>query len=91
MQLLGNFYNIMFQNTFVFFSQMLTIILLEKLVTYLRQMGYSQMALPALALADVISKDILKNEPLTTLVHLRLEGHRFSLHSTLVDVISLQK
>ena len=50
---------------------MLTIIFLEKLMTYLREMGYAHMALPVLAFADVIARDILKNEPLTTLIHLR--------------------
>ena len=56
---------------FFFLWQSLTLFYLEWLSEQLRQLGYNQLALPVLAMADVMARQMLKTEPLNNLIHLR--------------------
>ncbi len=51
--------------------QLLTVEALETLSRFLRELGYSHLALPVLALCDVVARGVLKNEQLGKLTHLR--------------------
>ncbi|XP_076434592.1 cilia- and flagella-associated protein 46-like isoform X2 [Babylonia areolata] len=50
---------------------MLTLFYLDSLTSQLKQVGYSHLTLPVLALQDVLSRSLLKNHSLHILVHLR--------------------
>lgn len=55
-----------------FFSpQMLTLFYLDNLVSCLRDIGYNHLTLPILAFEDLLSRDLLKSEPLNVLVHFK--------------------
>ena len=56
--------------------QMLTLHYLDNLTKQLRDLGYTHLTLPVLALEDVLSRSILKNHSLNVLVHVRY-GHHF--------------
>ncbi|XP_064631435.1 cilia- and flagella-associated protein 46-like isoform X3 [Lineus longissimus] len=49
----------------------LTFHYLEKLIGFLRDIGYNHLTLPVLAFAELLSRHVIKNRALNTLVHLR--------------------
>ena len=51
--------------------QMLTLYYLDLLTKQLKDVGYSHLALPVLALEDLLSRSILKDHSLNVLVHVR--------------------
>nr|XP_022339451.1 cilia- and flagella-associated protein 46-like isoform X3 [Crassostrea virginica] len=50
---------------------MLTLFYLDTLVGCLRDIGYNHLTLPILAFEDLLSRDLLKSEPLNVLVHFK--------------------
>lgn len=50
---------------------MLTLFYLDNLVSCLRDIGYNHLTLPILAFEDLLSRDLLKSEPLNVLVHFK--------------------
>ncbi|XP_065923991.1 cilia- and flagella-associated protein 46 isoform X6 [Magallana gigas] len=50
---------------------MLTLFYLDSLVSCLRDVGYNHLTLPVLAFEDLLSRDLLKSEPLNVLVHFK--------------------
>ena len=44
---------------------------LDELVKQVRTLGFNLLALPLLAMQDVLARDLLKHRPLFALIHLR--------------------